>query len=499
MTLQARKTFGVDVPLRVFLQSATVSRLARWIDAQGPGAAAEGPPIRRVPRDRRIPLSPLQEYSFVRQLMDPDSISDVSVYAGRLLGPLNAGALVWSFGEMVRRHEQLRTAFVAPDGKPEQVVGEPPSWVLPQVDLTALPADERNGALQRLLREESTRPFDLRRPPVRLRLVRVGPEEHALVVVLHHIVTDGWSRTIMERELSALYAAFLAGRPSPLPELEVQYRDYAVWLREDMREETERQLAYWRDRLRNARCVDLSGGAAGSAPSLGAARNVELEGERLRRLRRMEQEEGCTTFMVLLAAYEVLLFRYTGQDDITVMTPLSGRTRQEVEGVIGFFTREGALRTDLSGNPTFRELLHRMRDTVLGAYANQDVSILERVGAGVAQELKAYRSLGNVIRVRYDHGSESALALEGVKVEPLMNEEDPLSGMTHEGFMVLDLVEAVRCRFLYRPNVIPHAVMEQAVEQFEVLLDGVLADPGLRIGSAPLRGADGASARPMLA
>jgi non-ribosomal peptide synthetase component F len=164
-----------------------------------------------------------------------------------------------------------------------------------------------------------------------------------------------------------------------------------------------------------------------------------------------------------------------------------------VEGVVGFFAREGALRTDLSGNPTFRELLRRIRDTVMEAYANQDVAVLERVGAGVAQELKAYRSLGNV-RVRYDHVSESALALEGLEVEPLVKEAGPPAEVTYEGFRVLDLVDAVRCIFVYR--VLPHTVMEQAVEQFGALLDAVLADPGLRIGAVPLRG-DGAPARPV--
>jgi condensation domain-containing protein len=272
----------------------------------------------------------------------------------------------------------LRTTFSAVEGVPAQIISAPAAVPISREDLSGLPETEREAEALRLATAEAQRPFDLVEGPlVRAALLRLGAEEHVLLLTMHHIVSDGWSMGVLVRELAALYEAFRRGEPSPLGELPVQYADYAVWQREWLSGEVlEEQLDYWRRQL------------AGAPPALGlptdrprpqvatyhgAVEKFELSAELSESLKKLGRSEGATPFMTLLAAFYALLYRYSGQEEIVVGSPVAGRTRAETEGLIGFFVNTLALRTDLRGNPRFVELLKRVREVCLGAYGHQEV------------------------------------------------------------------------------------------------------------------------------
>ena len=330
------------------------------------------------------------------------------------MGALDARALEHALGEIVRRHEVLRTTLRDQDGAPRVSVAPFAGFHLPVDDLSG--AGEAEAA--RRTAEEAARPFDLAAGPLfRARLLRLGAEEHVLLVSMHHVVSDEWSLGVLFREMSAHYAAALEGGGSPLPELAVQYADYAVWQREQLAGETlDRQLAYWRQRLAGAPALlDLP--ADHPRPALqthrGATEAFELPAELLGRLEALGRGEGATLFMVLLGALQVLLSRYSGSDDVVVGSPITGRSRHEVEGLIGFFTNTLVLRTDLSGDPGFREVLRRVREAALGAYDHQDVPF-ERL----VEELQPERSLGHSplfqVMLIQGNGDPSGLDLPGV-------------------------------------------------------------------------------------
>ncbi|HLM54865.1 MAG TPA: amino acid adenylation domain-containing protein, partial [Pyrinomonadaceae bacterium] len=359
------------------------------------GAAAAGPqPIPlRADRDR-APLSFAQaRLWFMEQLMPGGSAYNLPA-ALRLSGRLDVDALGRSFDEIVRRHEALRTTFAEEGGQAVQRIAPRLSVPLRVIDLTSLPEAEREREAVRLATEEARTPFDLSAGPLaRASLLRLAPEEHVLLFTLHHVISDGWSMGVLVRETAALYGAYAAGLPSPLPELEIQYADFAAWQREWLRGEVlEKQLAYWRRKLGGAPPVlelPTDRPRPASQTFRGASLQFSLPRDVSERLKALAREEGSTLFMTLLAAFQLLLARHTGQEDVVVGTPIANRKRAEVEPLIGFFVNTLVLRTDLSGRPTFRELLGRVRETTLGAYANQDLPF-ERL----VEELRPERDLG---------------------------------------------------------------------------------------------------------
>jgi hypothetical protein len=264
------------------------------------------------------------------------------------------------------------------DGSPVQVVAPFGGFALPVEDLSGFGEADREAAVGRRAGEEAARPFDLAAGPLfRAALLRLDAEDHVLLLSMHHIVSDGWSMGVLFRELSALYEAYREGAESPLPELEVQYADHAVWQREQVEGVVlERQLRYWRERLAGApELLELP--TDHPRPPVrtyrGATIPVELPLELLERLRALGRSEGATLYMTLLGAFQVLLAKYGGSEDVVVGSPIAGRTRKEVEELIGFFVNTLVLRTDLSGDPTFRETLRRVREATLGAYEHQEV------------------------------------------------------------------------------------------------------------------------------
>nr|WP_290226174.1 amino acid adenylation domain-containing protein [Trichocoleus desertorum] len=295
----------------------------------------------------------------------------------RLTGALNVVVLEQSFNELVRRHETLRTTFVVIDGEPAQAIAPRLSISLPVIDLQHCLVAEQYEEAQRMIRTEMQRPFSLSQGPlIRLVLFRLAPAEHILLINLHHIIFDEWSSGILIRELGALYTALSAGQDSPLPELSIQYADFAHWQREWLQGEIlASQLAYWRQQLREVPVLDLP--TDRPRPNLptyrGALHQVELPQSLAEALNALSQDTGTTLFMTLLAAFQTLLHRYTGQTDIAIGSPIANRNRSELESLIGFFANTLVLRGDLSGNPTFMELLERSRQMTLAAYAHQDV------------------------------------------------------------------------------------------------------------------------------
>ena len=296
----------------------------------------------------------------------------------RLTGWLDIAALEQSVNELVRRHESLRTFFSVVDDQPRQVITPSLTVMLPVMDLSSIPDGERESETLRLATEEARRPFDLSRGPLlRGTLLRLAEQEHVLLLTLHHIISDGWSMGVLFRELSALYDAFSTGKPSPLAELPLQYPDFAVWQREWLQGEVlEGQLSYWKNQLADAPAV-LELPTDRPRPPVqsyrGARQSMVLSGELNEALKTLSRQQGVTLFMTLLAAFQTLLHRYTQHDDIIVGSPIAGRNRTEIEGLIGFFVNTLVLRTDLSADPSFRQLLGRVRKAALDAYAHQDL------------------------------------------------------------------------------------------------------------------------------
>jgi hypothetical protein len=324
-----------------------------------------------------FPTSFAQERMWLLDQLAPGNSSYTVPEAYRLTGPLDVTALEQSIREIVRRHEALRTTFVLENGQPVQVIAPAATVSLPCIDLQDFPASQRQvEALKRAV-EEADRPFDLTCGPLlRCILFRLNQAEHVLFVVMHHIISDGWSMDVFFRELAALYSAFSTGTPSPLHELPIQYADFAVWQRDQLQGEIlENQLAYWKQQLRGAAVVELPTDYARPIVQTyrGASETLVFSQELSHAIKTLGQQQNATLYMTLLAAFKVLLLRLTGQTDIPVGSPIAGRTQVEIEELIGFFVNTLVLRSDLSGNPTFLELLARVRKTALEAFAHQDL------------------------------------------------------------------------------------------------------------------------------
>jgi acyl carrier protein len=382
VTSRVRAAFGVEVPLRRLFEGPTVAELARAVETLlAAGAPAPDGPIPRAPRtpeDTQLPLSFAQERLWFLDRLEPGRTLYNLPLVLRLEGELDAAALAAAFGEIARRHEALRTVFAERDGEPAQVVLPAAPWELPAADLAGLPAAAREREAARLSLAEAARPFDLSRGPLlRATLLRLAPGRHELLLTFHHIVSDGWSMGVLVREMGALYAAALDGRPSPLPELPVQYADFALWQRRWLTGEVlARHTAYWRERLRGlpAETELPADRSRPAAPShRGAEHHFALAGDQVSALEGLARREGTTPFMVLAASVLALLSRLSGRDDLAIGTPIANRNRAETEGLIGFFVNTLVLRASTTSAPAFHDLLLQVRETTLGAFAHQDM------------------------------------------------------------------------------------------------------------------------------
>ncbi|HVR95614.1 MAG TPA: amino acid adenylation domain-containing protein, partial [Thermoanaerobaculia bacterium] len=485
---RVRETFGIELPVRALFEAPTVAGLAEAISDAMRDDAVRLPAIERIPRDRPLPLSFAQQRLwFLDRLVGSSSLYNVGM-AVRLVGPLDVAALSATLGEIVRRHETLRTHFATIDGEPVQVVSPAGAWSLPVVDLRG--TADREAEARSLAGMEARLPFDLGRGPLlRATLLALAPEEHVVLLTMHHIISDGWSKDVLVREVMALYRAFAAGRPSPLPELPVQYADFAAWQRRWLQgEPLDRQLAYWKRHLADLAVLDLPADRPRPAVQTFAGANSGLMLTRdLAGLHALGRREGATLFMTLLAAFQSLLHRVTGQTDLALGTPIAGRNQVQTEGLIGFFINTLVLRGDAVGDPTYSELVRRAREAALGAYAHQDLPF-EKLVAELQTDRDRSRSPLFQVMFGVQNAAAEGIEIPGLRLEPLGVE----SG-TSKFDLTLTLNESPRGLLgltEHNRDLFDATTMLRLLRHLGVLVEAAAADPGRRISELPLWTAD---------
>jgi amino acid adenylation domain-containing protein len=432
-----------------------------------------------------------QQRLWILQQLEPGDTSYNMRQAIRVKGVLDVGALRKTLGAIAARQEALRTTFAVVDGSPVQVIAPAFDVPLPVEDLSSLPGAEREEAVQRRAHEAARKPFDLERGPLfRARLLRLGEEEHVLLISMHHVVSDGWSMGVLRGELATLYEAFSSGRPSPLAELPIQYADYALWQRQWLTGEVlEEQLSYWKGQLADVGALELPTDHPRPAVQThrGARQKLVLPESLTEALKGLSRQEGTTLFMVLLGAFQALLARYSGQEDIAVGSPIAGRNQAETEGLIGFFVNTLVLRTDLSGDPTFKELLGRVREVALGAYAHQDLPF-ERL----IEELQPERDLSrtplfqvflNMVNVPSSRIELPDLTIETILRPSELGEAEPKFDIT---LYAREREEGLELSAVYNADLFERDTISRMLGHFRTLLEGIAADPEQRLSSLSL-------------
>ncbi len=432
------------------------------------------------------PLSFGQERLWFLHHLEHDAAIYNIALAARMSEAPNVAALRRALDALVERHPILRTVFATVDGRPVQVVAEPCSTALALVDLSDRPSAEREGAAQQFIADEARRPFDLERGPLlRSTLIRLDDREHVFLVTMHHIVSDGWSLGILHRELTELYLAFSAGHEPALAPLPVQYADFAAWQREWLQgERLEALLGYWRTQLAGAPLV-VELPADRPRPRTptyrGAGVGMLWSPELARGLTALSQREGVTLFMTLLAAFGVLLHRYTGLDDLLIGSPIAGRNRREVEGLIGFFVNTLALRVDLRGDPTFRELLRRVRETTLGAYAHQDLPFEKLVEALQPERDRSRQPVVQVMFAFQNLPEEAA-----VRTHLLRSGVDTGTAKFDLTLYITETLQGLEGWFEYSTDLFDPDTIQRLAGHFTTLVEGLVADPDSSLSRCPL-------------
>ncbi|HYT33386.1 MAG TPA: condensation domain-containing protein, partial [Thermoanaerobaculia bacterium] len=501
LVARIRTAFQLELPLSQFFKFPTVRETAGWISRanreEGHGALS----IPRTPRTGKIPLALPQENVWFLQNLRPDNRAYHFQPTLRFHGRIDADSLRRSLDEIVRRHEIYRTTFPAVEATPVQQIHESASASLAVFDLEGLPEEQREAELHRRIHDEIRRPFDLTKLPlIRWTLFRLGPEEHVLQHVEHHMVHDGWSFNVFLRELATLYRSFREGGLSPLPEPEIQFADFAVFQRRWIEtEEATAQRAYWTKKL-GPPPAPLEIPSDRPRPALqtfrGAAPNFELSTELAESLRALSRREGCTLFMTMLATFATLLHRYTRREDFCIGSGIANRRWMETEGLIGMVVNTVALRMDLAGEPTFTELLRRVRDVTLEGYANQDYPF-----AAVVEAVQPDRSLSHspLCQVLFSfHDSPLAdLNFGGPQLE--------LREIVSNGSAKFDLnivciprseqrvgqkskspAGGITIAWEYSTDLFDEPTARRMVGHFETLLRAVVADPERPVSSLPL-------------
>ncbi|HEU4833207.1 MAG TPA: amino acid adenylation domain-containing protein [Pyrinomonadaceae bacterium] len=471
--------FAVELPLRMLFEAPTVAALAHRIEeARMAGQQLSVMPLERVERSGRLPLSFAQQRLWFMDQLEPESAAYNVPAAVRLRGALNVDALQRSFAEVVRRHEVLRTRFVTEAGEPQQVIDTSFDVELPVMDLSHLPEAERETSASEWTAQQAAQPFVLSEGPLlRLGLARLREAEHVLAVTMHHIISDGWSVGVLIREVSALYEAYSRGEESPLPELAVQYGDFAVWQREWLQGAVlDQQLSYWRQQL--AGLVPLELPTDRPRPAVpghaGEVQSFDLSAELTAELKQLSRQSGVTLFMTLLAGFQLLLSKYSNQSDIAVGADVANRNRTEIEGLIGFFINQLVLRADFSSDPSFNDLLKQVRETTLGAYEHADLPFEKLV-----EELQPERDLSrtplfqvsftlqNTAREEAELGD---LALEGFGVNTAQAKFDLTMVLEERGARLAGQLE-------YATELFDATTIDRLLEHWRELLGRVVANP----------------------
>ncbi|HEX2225367.1 MAG TPA: condensation domain-containing protein, partial [Thermoanaerobaculia bacterium] len=488
----ARNLTDLTPEQRALLMLRMRQKAARREEAQGPVLR----PLPRLPQRTQEDGSAVFPLSFAQQRLwfvdqwQPHSPAYNIPIAIRAQGRLSREALRWCFDEIIRRHESLRTGFRVEGDQPVQVIRPAEPLPVPEVDLMALPEEVRATETRRLAEDNALRPFDLAYDRLlRVTVVQLAPEDHSVLVCMHHIISDGWSISVFVQEFAALYTAHVQGLPSPLPDLAIQYADFAVWQREWLHTEAlEAQLDYWRQTLAGIpEAIELP--LSHPRPPVRSARGrrapYSFPPELITPIKALAQDEGATLFMVLLAAFETLLHRYSGERDIVVGTPVAGRNRAELESVIGFFVNNLVLRSDLSGDPAFRELIGRVRESTVGAQTHPDVPF-ERL----VEELRPERDLSRPplyqVVFTMQNTPDATLALPELSLVPLLFETG-----TAKNDLMLSVSEVnglAGGHLEYSLDLFDEAAARRILGHYRALLEGIAADPDRPLSALPLLG-----------
>ncbi|MEA5516070.1 condensation domain-containing protein, partial [Nodularia sp. UHCC 0506] len=450
-----------------------------------------------VSRDTNLPLSFAQQRLwFLNQLEPNNPIYNLS-FPLRLLGQLNIEALKQSLNEIVRRHEVLRTTFTIIDKKPVQAIAPVLTLKLPIIDLENLPETAQKTQVSQLVTQEAQLLFDLEQGPLlRASLLKLSQQEYIALFTMHHIVSDGWSIEILIKELGVLYEAFCRDEPiscgdttrTLLAELPIQYADFAAWQQQWLQAEVwETQISYWHQQLNGAPSL-LELPTDYPRPAIqsfsGARHSFSISPEQTQALKILSQQQGCTLFMTLLATFKTLLHRYTGSNDLVVGTPIANRNRSEIEGLIGFFVNTLVLRTDLSGNPRWRELLHRVREVSLGAYAHQDMPFEQLVEHLQPQRNLSYAPLFQVMFV-LQNPQNSHIELSGLTLSTVETNSN-----NHAKFdLTLDISETpdgLIAKLEYNTDLFTAQTIQQMTGVMQTLLCKILANPEARLSDLPI-------------
>jgi amino acid adenylation domain-containing protein len=483
-----REVFQVELTVRDLFESPTIGELAEAVERAAAGGQSLTSVIKRVSRDEPLPVSFAQQRVWFQQQLDPANPAYNIPAALRMVGRLNVAALERSLNEMVRRHETLRTVFEIIDGQLVQVIQPAEPLDVNLVDLCDLPDTEREQAALCHAMQEAQGPFDLERGPLlRISLLRLAGEEHVALVTLHHIISDGWSTGVFMREVAALYEAFSNGKESPLPELEVQYADFSVWQREWLSGEVlEEQLTYWRNQL-GGDMSPLNLPIDKPRPPVqgfrGARQQFEIPARVREQLQALWRDEGATSFMLLLAAYNVLLHRYTGAQGVSVGTPIAGRTRTEIEKLIGFFVNTLVMRTELNGKESFRDLLRRVREEVLTAFAHQDLPFEKLV-----EELQPARDASRAplaqVFFTMENPAFEPLKLTGLTLTTLAPDD---SAVKYDlNLNIIDTGDRLVGSLEYKVDLFNGETIARMIENFQTLLNGIGENPDATISTLPL-------------
>ena len=487
---RVRNTLGVEITLGSIFEDATVKSMARRIEAaMRAGRKGEAPPLARVSREGKLPLSFAQQRLWFIEQLEPGTAVYNCPAGVRLEGRLNLELLERTINEITRRHEALRSRIEVEEGQPVQIIDVWKPRKLDVKDLRGVEGPEKEAEVTRIAREEAMTGFDLSRGPLlRVKVLKLEETEHVLLFTMHHIVSDGASTGILIRELGALYQAYCLGGASPLPELEIQYADYAAWQREYLTGSVlETEVGYWKDRLQGTAVIDLPTDRARPVASSyrGGCERLEIGASLSESLRRLSQREGATLFMALMAAFKALVMRYSGEEDVSVGTAIANRTRREIEGLIGFFVNTVVLRTHLGGNPRFRELIERVRVTALEAYAHQEAPF-EKLVEEINPERDLSRSPLFQVMMTLENTRQEVLEISGLK----------LSGIEEEtGAAKFDLTLALADgggnltgSLEYSQDLFDGETIRRMARHYEKVLEEVARDAGQRIGEIELMG-----------
>ncbi|HWD97875.1 MAG TPA: amino acid adenylation domain-containing protein [Bryobacteraceae bacterium] len=482
-----RTLLGIETPLRTLFEHQTIAGLALHLASEN--AAAQTAEIRpRLNRESAAPLSYSQHRLwFLDQLAPGTALYNVPASV-RFEGNLNTAALEQALSAVVNRHETLRTTFTLHGTMPVQTAGPATGLAMSFVDLRAIDPAERELELTRVAGDEAKRPFDLSTGPlIRASLVEMEVADHVLLLTMHHIICDGWSIGVLIREAAEAYRSIVQGKKVDLPPLPLQYADYAVWQRESLMGQVQHAgLPWWQSQLAGELPIlELPADKPRTAsPSVvGARHQAKIDLKLLGNMKGVAEQNGATLFMALLAAYNVFLARYTGQPDIVVGTPIAGRTRAELESLIGFFVNMLPLRTDVSDDPAFCDLVRRLRETTIGAYVNQDVPF-EMLVDVVAPERS--RSRNPLFQVAFVLQNAPDVSLELPELEIDVKENESGTAKFDLTLVAQETRAGLSLSFEYRADLFEASTIQRMAAHFATLLEGIAANPESRISELPM-------------